>query len=178
MLPHDLAFLCLFFAILPFIYALQVLTGIPEAALVGYLPLVVALMVKGIKWQTTQDGFLRHWLSALVFFVIAHNLVSGLGVLLSGNVAIAGRVLCLYVLPVGVFILASKYNDNQQWKLVKVVAITATVVALEILYENVYVVPIWGDSASASHHKPQGAIQVADPIGKSLHRARRNATYH
>ena len=139
MLPHDLAFLCLFFAILPFVYALQVLTGIPEAALVGYLPLVAALMVKGIKWQTTQDGFLRHWLSALVFFVIAHNTVSGLGLLLSGNVAIGGRVLCLFVLPVGVFILASNYSDNQQWKLVKVVAITATVVALEMLYENVYV---------------------------------------
>lgn len=138
-LPHDSEFLCLFFAILPFVYALQVLTGIPEIALVGYLPLVAALMVKGIKWQKTEDRFLWNWLSALIFFVIAHNTASGLGLLLSSNFAIAGRVLCLFVLPVGAFILASNYSDNQKWKLVKVVAITATVVALELLYENVYV---------------------------------------
>lgn len=139
MFSHDLAFLCLFFAVLPFAYALQVLTGIPEAALVGYFPLVAALMVKGIKWQTIQDRFFQHALGALVFFVIAHNAISGLGILLSGNIAIAGRVLCLFVLPVGVFILASNYSDSQQWKLVKVVAITATVVALELLYENVHI---------------------------------------
>ena len=123
---------------MPFVYVLQVLTGFPEAALAGYFFLVAALMTKGIKWQIIQDEFLRHSLSTLVFFIIAHNAISGLTVLLSGNVAIASRVLCLFVLPVGVFILASKYSDNQQWKLVKVVAITATVVALEMFYENVY----------------------------------------
>lgn len=139
MFSHDSAFLCLFFVVLPFAYALQVLTGVPEAALVGYFPLVAALMVKGIKWQTIQDRFFQHALGALVFFVIAHNAISGLGILLSGNIAIAGRVLCLFVLPVGVFILASNYSDNQQWKLVKAVAITATVVALELLYENVHI---------------------------------------
>jgi hypothetical protein len=137
-LSYDLAFLCLFFAVMPFAYVLQVLTGFPEAALVGYFFLVAALLTKGINWQITQEGFFRHSLSALVFLVIAHNAISGLAALLSGNVAIASRVLCLFVLPVGVFILASKYNDNQQWKLVKVVAITAIMVALEMLHENVY----------------------------------------
>ena len=138
MFPSDLAFLCVFFAVLPFVYALQVLTGVPEIALIGYFPLVAALMIKGVKWQAVQYGFLRHTLSALVFFVIAHNAISGLEVLLSGNIGIAGRVLCLFVLPVGVFVLASNYSDHHQWKLVKVVAITAILIALELLHENVY----------------------------------------
>ena len=135
---YDSAFLCLFFAVLPFVYVLQVLTGFPEAALVGYIFLIASLLTKGINWQITQEVFFRHLLGVLIFLVIAHNAISGLAALSSGNVAIASRVLCLFVLPVGVFILASKYSDDQQWKLVKVVAITAAVVSLEMLYENVY----------------------------------------
>lgn len=37
------------------------------------------------------------------------------------------------------------------------------------------VVRLWGDSASAPHYKPQGAIQMADPVGKSVYRAWRGA---
>lgn len=117
---------------MPFVYLLQVFTGLPEWAVVGYLPLVAALIAKGSKGQTIQDEFMRHSLSILVFFVIAHNAISRLAILLSDNIAIAGRVLCLLVLPVGVFYF------RQQWKLTRVIAITAILVSLKMLYENTY----------------------------------------
>ncbi len=136
---RDYILLSVFFLLLPFIYAAQVLGGHPAVGLVGYVPLLLlSLAVMQDRREHLHLYQMRPKpLSLLLFALVAHNAISGLWVLLEGNVALGGRVLCLFVLPFVVFVAGGRLTAEQHWGVMKIVAFTAAVVAAELLWENV-----------------------------------------
>ncbi len=136
---RDYILLSVFFLLLPFIYAAQVLVGHPAVGLVGYVPL---LLLSLIVMQTRRDHLHLYqvrskFLGLLLFALAAHNAIFGVGAVLEGDVALGGRVLCLFVLPFVVFVAGRRLTDEQHWGVMKIVAFTAAVVAAELLWENV-----------------------------------------
>lgn len=134
----ELALLYTFLLMLPFVYAFQVISGVPEAGLLGYIPLLflIAVVARNYVEYWTSIKSTPKVLLLLVLSLAFHNVVSALSILGEGDAAIAGRALVLFSIPAIVFVVGGQMSIERHWSIVKLVALTAAIVALEMLWED------------------------------------------
>lgn len=138
---HQYKIVVVFIAMLPFVYMIQVVGGHPAFGILGYLPvfLLLFILIKGWPGELAVYAKSITTLSLLLTALIGSNAISGLMALVHGNVGIAGRVIVLFVLPFMVFLAGRRLSENHHWGIVKVIAITAAIVAVELTWESVSV---------------------------------------
>jgi hypothetical protein len=129
-----------YFALLPFAYLFQVLTGRAEIAAIAYAPLLLAatIWVGNIEYPRyfwagvftkSNDLF-----SVGILFLFVHTTISVL--LACGDLKYGLRGFFIYLLPMIIVPLASVVREITIVRLIKVIVITGVLVATELTFEN------------------------------------------
>ncbi len=129
--------LLLFFSLLPFAYAAQVLTGKPVAGAVPYLFLLTALALRCSEWIDHPTAGRPNLLAIGFALLILHNLFFSIHELVAGEAGLAIRVLVLFTLPLALFWLVQMANQETVLRIFAILALGAVAVSLELDYENI-----------------------------------------
>lgn len=134
-----------FFMLLPFAYVGQVLTGRPEAAVVAYLPLFAAALAWAMSSGNIRLFFseaLKYpydWVGLGILFLTIHTATTSMAELVLGEPKYGIRGALSYLLPLAIVPLIQRADERFIYRLLKVIAIVGTIVAVEATYENIYV---------------------------------------
>jgi hypothetical protein len=130
-----------FLLLLPFTYALQVLSGAPEIAVVTYLFLSAAIGVLFLDAFRQQHlAVIRDSLNRFVplsfAFLFLHHLISVVNAVMTGYAQLGIRGLLLFSLPLLLFWAVQLMRQDKLKAILSLLAIGGIIVCSEMLYES------------------------------------------
>jgi len=142
-ITDETGILCLyaFLILLPLTYALQVISGRPEVAILTYAFLIVSYIQ--LFRQRHQSQRLLPFTRSLVdflplgfSFLLIHHVVSAGDALLAGDFQMAVRGMLLFTLPLLLFWLVQELRSVELKMILVLLSILGGLVSCELLYEN------------------------------------------
>lgn len=132
------AFLVLFFAILPFVYAAQVVWKSPLPGAVPYVLLFIAIaLIAPSAYRKVAFKYEIGVLPALFLCLTLHHLLFSMHEAMFGDQAIALRAFILFSAPLFLFFVMPAIRVKTLLSIASVIALGGFVVSIELLYEIV-----------------------------------------
>lgn len=141
--PDETGILCLyaFLILLPLTYALQVVSGRPEVAMVTYGFLFVGYIQLFQQRHQHQIFSLRtHSVLNLLplgfAFLLIHHVVSAGDALVAGDFQMAIRGMLLFTLPLILFWLVQELRSGELRTVLVLLSVLGSLISCELIYEN------------------------------------------
>lgn len=134
-------YLYVFFILLPLIYALQVISGRSEIAILAYCFLILAYIQlfwkSGPSWKFLSfPRSLADFLPLGFYFLLIHHGIAVGDSLLAGDLQMASRGMLLFTLPLLLFWAAQQLRTIELRMILVLLAILGCLICCELLYEN------------------------------------------
>lgn len=131
-----------FFLLLPLTYALQVLTGRAEVAILTYA--LLTLGIAQVLWANFNGDAIRlphrsssvRWLPLAFTFILVHHLISVASETLAGDIDLPVRGMLLFTVPLLLFWVVQVMQPTRLKILLVLLAAGGLIVAAEMIYEN------------------------------------------